>query len=522
MSIEYLNLDNCKNYIKLKELPVCSIKKELTPERIKNYSAPAGGGLIYNFAGKKVNDKSLKLLQSLSDEQQLIPKYRSLLSGEIINTGEKRRVLHHHCRGTKIEDLIIEDLNITEFYKDEKRKVYDFVNKVHRGEIIGSTGVPFDTVVQIGIGGSDLGPRALYIALRNYSPVIMEAHFISNVDPDDANDIINHIDFETTLFVLVSKSGTTQETLTNQKYIIKKMEQANIRGLNPLKHFVSVTSSTSPLAQDKNYLSSFFIDDNIGGRYSSTSAVGGCVLSLALGINLFERLLNGAKEADLQALNEDIYKNASLLDALIGVYENNILNLHNTGVIPYAEALSRFPAHLQQLDMESNGKSVNRVGEALSYKTGPSIFGEPGTNSQHSFFQYIHQATTVIPLQFIGFREPQINADLEFQGSTSEKKLNANLVAQITALGLGKTDKDLNKNFHGERPTSLLHGDKLTPEIMGALLAHYENKVMFQGFLWNINSFDQEGVQLGKTLAKRVLSNDMDDILKAYADILIK
>lgn len=522
MDLEFKNLSESKVFNELRELEIPLISKELSPERIKKYKAPCGSGLEYNYAGKKVNKKILETLQRLADEQQLIPKYRTLLNGEKINTGENRRVLHHHCRGTKIDEVNIDGHNITDFYNGEKEKLYDFVNKVHRGEILSSTGVQFDTVVQIGIGGSDLGPRALYIALRNYSPVIMEAHFISNVDPDDANDIINQIDFETTLFIIVSKSGTTQETLTNQKYLIKKMEQANINGLDPLKHFVAVTSESSPLAKDKSYLKSFFIDDNIGGRYSSTSPVGGVVLSLALGSNIFDRLLAGAKSADLQALHSDISQNGALLDALIGVYENNILGLTSTAVIPYAEALTRFPAHLQQLDMESNGKSVNRYGKKIEYTTGPSIFGEPGTNSQHSFFQFIHQGTTVLPLQFIGFRQPQINADLEFQGSTSEKKLNANLVAQMTALGIGKTDENLNKHFVGERPTSLLHGDKLTPEIMGAILAHFENKVMFQGFIWNINSFDQEGVQLGKILAKKVLNNNMDEILKAYAEILIK
>lgn len=521
MKTVFKNLDECKSFKKLESYGKPSIKSEMTPERVKEFSAPCGSGLEYNYAGKLVNSEMLDYLQELSNEQQLIPKYRSLLNGEVMNTGENRMVLHHHCRGTKLDDLVIGNHNITEFYKGERDKFYDFVNRVHRGEIVGSTGVQFDTVVQIGIGGSDLGPRALYIALRNYSPTIMEAHFISNVDPDDANDIINKIDFETTLFVLVSKSGTTQETLTNQKYLIKKMEQANITGLEPLKHFISVTSETSPLATDDRYLDSFFIDDNIGGRYSVTSPVGGVVLSLALGINTFDRLLQGAHLVDIQSLESDIRKNGPLLDALIGVYENNILGMTTTGVIPYAEALTRFPAHLQQLDMESNGKSVNRDGEKVIYNTGPSIFGEPGTNSQHSFFQYIHQGTTIIPLQFIGFREPQINADLEFQGSTSEKKLNANLVAQMTALAMGKNDENLNKNFSGERPTSLLHGDKLTPEIMGAILAHYENKVMFQGFLWNINSFDQEGVQLGKLLAKKVLDNDMEDILKTYAGLLI-
>lgn len=521
MNVKFKNLDECESFNKIKKSKVPSIKKDLNPDRVKEYSAPCGSGLEYNFAGKLVDKKLLAQFQELSEEQQLIEKYKHLLNGEKYNTGENRRILHHHCRGTKIDNVYINNQNITDFYSGERDKLYEFVTKVHNGEILSSTGVQFDTVVQIGIGGSDLGPRALYIALRNYSPVIMKAHFISNVDPDDANDKINQIDFETTLFILVSKSGTTQETLTNQKYIIKKMEQANITGLDPLKHFVTVTSETSPLAKDDSYLKSFFIDDNIGGRYSATSPVGGVILSLALGVNTFDRLLKGANNADIQALNKNILENGALLDALIGVYENNVLGLTTTGVIPYAEALTRFPAHLQQLDMESNGKCVNRFGAPLNYTTGPAIFGEPGTNSQHSFFQFIHQGTTVIPLQFIGFREPQINADLEFQGSTSEKKLNANLVAQMTALGEGKEDDNLNKNFKGERPTSLLHADKLTPEIMGAILSHFENKVMFQGFLWNINSFDQEGVQLGKLLANKVLNNDMDDILKAYADILI-
>ncbi|MBN2619113.1 MAG: glucose-6-phosphate isomerase [Spirochaetales bacterium] len=521
MSINYSNLDNSKSFKGLVDAPVPSIKKELNPERIGKYSTPAGAGLTYNFAGKKVNSEILGLLQNLADEQQLTEKYTSLLNGDIVNTGEKRMVLHHHCRGMKINDLVVDGQDMTEFYNTEKKKIYDFASKVHGKEIVGSTGKPFNTVVQVGIGGSDLGPRAIYLALKNAVTPKMTAKFISNVDPDDANNTLADLDFETTLFVLVSKSGTTQETLTNQKFVLEKMAQSSIKGLNPLKHFVCVTSAQSPLAADTNYLASFFIDNNIGGRFSSTSAVGGCVLTLALGSDAFDRFLEGAKEADKQALNPNIYENAALLDALIGVYENNILGMKNTAVIPYSESMSRFPAHLQQLDMESNGKSVNRDGKAISYATGPSIFGEPGTNSQHSFFQFIHQATSIIPLQFIGFRKPQIDADIEFQGSTSGKKLNANLVAQMTAMGLGKDDDNKNKYFAGERPTSLLHADKLTPEIMGAILAHFENKVMFQGFTWNINSFDQEGVQLGKLLADKVLNNQMDDILKAYAGIMI-
>lgn len=521
MSVNYENLENSTNFQKLVSSPVATIKDELNSDRIKKYSASAGAGLVYNFAGKKVNDKTISLLQGLADEQQLIEKYKLLLNGDIINTGEKRMVLHHHCRGMELESVNVDGQDMTQFYNGEKKKIYDFAQRVHNKEIVGSTGKAFKTVVQVGIGGSDLGPRAIYLALKNACACKMNAHFIANVDPDDANNVLSGLDFETTLFVLVSKSGTTQETLTNQKFVLTKMEESGVKGLNPLKHFVCVTSAQSPLAADTNYLASFFIDNNIGGRFSSTSAVGGCILSLALGPETFEKFLSGAKEADKQALNSNVFENGALMDALIGVYENNVLNMNNTAVIPYSESMSRFPAHLQQLDMESNGKSVNRFAQPISYATGPSIFGEPGTNSQHSFFQYIHQATSMIPVQFIGFRKPQINADIEYQGSTSGKKLNANLVAQMTAMGVGKEDENRNKFFAGERPTSLLHADQLTPETMGAILAHFENKVMFQGFIWNINSFDQEGVQLGKLLANKVLNNEMDDILKSYADILI-
>ena len=246
------------------------------------------------------------------------------------------------------------------------------------------------------------------------------------------------------------------------------------------------------------------------------------ILSLAFGYSTFERLLSGAHEADNNALNGDITKNAAMMDAAIGVYLRNVLGYGQTAILPYSQALCRFPAHLQQLDMESNGKHVNRFGEKVSYSTGPVIFGESGTNGQHSFYQLLHQGTDVIPMQFIGFRNNQYGFDTEVEGSTSQAKLNANLAAQIVAFALGKDDENPNKEFDGERCSSLLYADRLTPEVLGALLAHFENKVMFQGFLWNLNSFDQEGVQLGKVLAKKVLKGcEGDEILKSYADILI-
>jgi glucose-6-phosphate isomerase len=262
------------------------------------------------------------------------------------------------------------------------------------------------------------------------------------------------------------------------------------------------------------------MDDYIGGRYSSTSCVGGAVLSLAFGPEVFERFLNGAAEEDALAKNPDPLSNPDMLDALIGVYERNVQGYPATAVLPYSQALSRFPAHLQQLDMESNGKSVNRFGEKVDYVTGPVIFGEPGTNGQHSFYQLLHQGTDIVPLQFVGFRSNQAGMDVVIQNSTSQQKLCANVAAQIMAFACGKSDPNPNKSFAGGRPSSIIVGDQLTPEALGALLAHFENKVMFQGFVWNLNSFDQEGVQLGKVLAKRVLAHDTDGALRAYSDLL--
>ncbi|MBQ1530797.1 MAG: glucose-6-phosphate isomerase, partial [Solobacterium sp.] len=247
---------------------------------------------------------------------------------------------------------------------------------------------------------------------------------------------------------------------------------------------------------------------------------GGAVLSLAFGPEVFAEFLDGAAETDKLCKEPDVCKNAALLDALIGVYERNVLGFENTAVLPYSQALSRFPAHLQQLDMESNGKSVNRFGEPVAYPTGPIIFGEPGTNGQHSFYQLLHQGTNIVPMQFIGFRNSQIGSDVVIQGSTSQQKLSANVAAQIVAFACGKDDANLNKKFAGGRPSSIIIGDQLTPRTLGALLAHFENKVMFQGFAWNVNSFDQEGVQLGKVLAKKVLAHDTDGALAEYSALL--
>ena len=439
----------------------------------------------------------------------------------MINTGEKRRVLHHLTRGQLGKDVVEDGVNKRQFYMEQQANIAEFARKVHSGETVNENGEKFTTAVQIGIGGSDLGPRAMYMALENWArknnTLRMEARFISNVDPDDAAAVLASVDLSRSVFILVSKSGTTLETLTNETFVKKALKEA---GLDPSRHMIAVTSETSPLAKSSEYLAAFYMDDYIGGRYSSTSAVGGAILSLAFGPDVFSRFLDGAAEGDALAAKTNPMENAAMLDALLGVYERNILGYPSTAVLPYSQALSRFPAHLQQLDMESNGKSVNRFGEALNYPTGPVIFGEPGTNGQHSFYQLLHQGTDIIPLQFIGFRKNQADVDVVIQDSTSQQKLCANVAAQIMAFACGKQDDNRNKYFAGNRPSSIIIGEQLTPESLGALLSHFENKVMYQGFLWNLNSFDQEGVQLGKVLAKRVLAHETDGALKAFSELL--
>ena len=523
--LNWKNLDTLASYEELKKVEPVNVAEVMSgengAERVKNYSIPMMDGLTYNYAAKAVDEKVLAALAKLAEEAQLIEKYESLYNGAVINTGEKRLVLHQLTRGQLGNDVVADGANKRDFYVSQQERIADFANKVHAGEITNAAGEKFTTVVQIGIGGSDLGPRAMYLALENWAKVNhkfkMEAKFISNVDPDDAAAVLNSIDVAHSIFILVSKSGTTLETLTNESFVKDALAKA---GLDASKHMIAVTSETSPLAKSDDYLAAFFMDDYIGGRYSSSSAVGGAVLSLAFGPDVFAEFLAGAAEVDKTATNKDLLKNPEMLDALIGVYERNVLGYPSTAVLPYSQALSRFPAHLQQLDMESNGKSVNRFGEPVDYVTGPVIFGEPGTNGQHSFYQLLHQGTDIVPLQFIGFKNNQIGTDVVIQDSTSQQKLCANVAAQIVAFACGKADENRNKNFEGGRPSSIIIGEQLTPKTLGALLAHFENKVMFQGFVWNVNSFDQEGVQLGKVLAKRVLAHETDGALKVYSDLL--
>ena len=350
------NLDTLASFQNLSKTGRIDLKKVMSgengAERVKNYSIPMAEGLVYNYAAKQVDDDVLEALVKLAEEAQLSEKFEELYNGAVINTGENRLVLHQLTRGQLGKAVVADGVDKRKFYVEQQQRIADFANKVHAGEITNAAGEKFTTVVQIGIGGSDLGPRAMYLALENWAKknntFKMEAKFISNVDPDDAAAVLNSVDVAHSIFVLVSKSGTTLETLTNESFVKDALKKA---GLDASKHMIAVTSETSPLAKSDDYLAAFFMDDYIGGRYSSTSAVGGAVLSLAFGPDVFAQFLDGAAAEDKLSAEKDVLKNPEMLDALIGVYERNVLGYPSTAVLPYSQALNRFPAHLQQVDM---------------------------------------------------------------------------------------------------------------------------------------------------------------------------
>lgn len=487
-----------KKLLELSEKPIdFSEENALNPQRIADMQVEAEGFKLF-YGTERVDQTVLDTLFSLADEAGVYAKMQAMQSGEVINKingieSENRAVLHTAMRDVfGSENSGTEAKKASDLAKKELEKLETFLSKTKQ----------YTDIVQVGIGGSDLGPRALMIALNKYAQGTRKAHFISNVDPDDPVAILKPLDLSKTLIVVVSKSGTTLETLTNEEFVREYLKK---QGLDPKEHLVSVTGQGSPMDDPSKYLASFYIWDFIGGRYSATSMVGAVTLSFVLGIDQFKEILKGAHAMDLIALNEKKEKNLPLLSALLGVWNRNFLHLPTVAIIPYSQALNRFVAHLQQCDMESNGKHIEKDGKPVDFETGPVIWGEPGTNGQHSFYQLIHQGTTVIPLEFIGFKKSQYGEDLKIQETTSQQKLLSNLFAQSIALAIGQKNENPNKVFTGNRPNRILLAEQLDPYTMGALLSYYENKVAFQGFIWGINSFDQEGVQLGKKLANQML-----------------
>lgn len=477
---------------KLRELakkPI-DLTKELTADRVEAMITQSLGLKLF-YGTERVTEPVLQTLFQLAQETKVLQKMAAMQAGEIMNTGENRAVLH-----TAMRDFFDQQnqapaaRQASDLAKQELDKLKKFLPKLDK----------FTDCIQIGIGGSSLGPEAIYLGLEVYSK--RRVHFLSNVDPDEATKILRKVNLYKTVVIVVSKSGSTLETLTNETLVRDKFEKA---GLNSKEHFIAVTGKGSPMDDPKKYLASFHIWDYVGGRYSVTSMVGAVALCFAFGMDHFHDFLRGASAMDKVALSSDPKMNLPLFSALIGIWNRNFLNYPTIAVIPYSQALSRFPAHLQQLDMESNGKRVDKEGKPVNFETGPIIWGEPGTNGQHSFFQLIHQGTTVVPLEIIGFIENQYGSDLNVQGTVSQEKLLSNLFAQSIALAQGQNNDNPNKVFPGNRPTRILLAQKLDAYTMGAILAYYEHKVAFQGFIWNVNSFDQEGVQLGKVLASKLI-----------------
>ena len=489
----------------------------LSANRIDRYCSQAGEFKLL-YATERVNDDVLHALKELASEAHLVSKMKAMQEGAVINKiegypSENRMVLH-----TAMRDLFMQPINTAaakkaaQAEKKECEKLKSFMSKIENRN-------QFTDLIQVGIGGSDLGPRALYIALQAYQKPGRQVHFISNVDPDDAAAVLKKINPHKTLVVVVSKSGTTLETLTNEELVRAYFVKA---GCKPEEHFIAVTGEKSPLDNPEKYLSSFYMWDYIGGRYSATSMVGGVMLSFALGIDQFMNILKGAHEMDRIALNPDFYQNLPLMSAMLGIWNRNFLHYPTVAILPYSQALLRFPAHLQQCHMESNGKRIDNMGNPVDFETGPIIWGEPGTNGQHSFYQLIHQGTNVVPIEFIGFRESQYQEDLQVQGTSSQEKLLSNLFAQSIALAKGQKNENPNKAFPGNRPNRILLAKRLDPFTLGSLLAYYEHTIAFEGFCWNINSFDQEGVQLGKVLAQKILDLFTAKVKKKKAEKFVE
>jgi glucose-6-phosphate isomerase len=471
-----------------------------------------------DYSKNRITQETIDLFLELAEEVDLRDAISKYFSGDKINKTEDRAVLHTALRAKETDAIFVDGENIIpEIYK-VKQKIKIFTNEVINGTKKGFTAKPFTDIVNIGIGGSDLGPAMVVDALQFYKNHLT-THFVSNIDGDHVNEILKKLNPETTLFVIVSKTFTTQETLSNantiKEWFLKSSSKQDIA-----KHFVAVSTNIEKVKtfgiEEENI---FPMWNWVGGRFSLWSAVG-LSISLSIGYNNFESLLEGANEMDLHFKNETFDKNIPVILAFISIWYNNFYKVESEAVIPYSQYLNQFATYLQQSIMESNGKSVDRNGEAIDYQTGTIIWGEPGTNSQHAFFQLIHQGTKIIPADFIGFAK-------SLHGNTDHQdKLMSNFFAQTEALLNGKPKEDVIselkevnplgeennsqipfKVFEGNKPTNTIFIKKLTPESLGKLIAMYEHKIFVQGVIWNIFSYDQFGVELGKQLASKILDD---------------
>ena len=472
--------------------------------------------LSVDFSKNRITKETIQLLVDLAKEVDLKDAIEKQYSGEVINVTEGREVLHTALRSSSEDPVLVDGKNIKPQIQAALRKIKSFSNKVISGKWKGYTGKSITDIVNIGIGGSDLGPDMVVESLKHYKNQL-NTHFVSNVDGDHVSEIIKTLNPETTLFVIVSKTFTTQETITNSE-TIKNWFLKSATIFDIPKHFVAVSTNLEAVDNfgiDKKNV--FPMWNWVGGRFSLWSAVG-LSISLSIGYDNYKALLEGAEEMDLHYKNEDFDKNIPVILALISIWYNNFYGAETEAVLPYSQYLKKLPDYLQQAIMESNGKGVDRNGDKIDYQTGTIVWGSTGTNMQHAFMQLVHQGTKLIPADFIGYKE-------SLNGLTDHhNKLMANYYGQMDALAFGKTKEEVHlelkvsgnedkieallpfKVFEGNRPSNAILFEKLTPRSLGKLIALYEHKIYTQGILWNIYSYDQFGVELGKELAKKILN----------------
>lgn len=492
------------------------------PERAHELSFQAAD-LFVDLSKNLITSETLELLLELAAETQVLKRRDAMFAGAHINTTEDRAVLHTALRRPRglSEKLIVDGQDVDSDVHEVLAKVYDFAEQVRSGAWLGATGKAITHVVNIGIGGSDLGPVMIYEALKPYADTSIQARFISNIDPSDVGETVKDLNPETTLVIVASKTFTTLETITNAKlvrnWLLAGLKAAGLSEADQsqavAKHFVAVSTALDKVEE-------FGIDPNnafgfwnwVGGRYSTDSAIG-TVLAVTLGPKVFAQLLAGFNQMDEHFRTAPPNENVPLLMGLLNVWNVNFLGAETHAVLPYSQLLHRFPAYLQQLTMESNGKAVTFAGEPVTYDTGEVFWGEPGTNGQHAFYQLIHQGTRLIPADFIAFANPA--HPLKEGGTDVHELFLANFFAQTKALAFGKTAEEVEAEgtsgalvnariFDGDRPTTSIMAPSLNPSTLGQLIALYEHITFVQGAVWAINSFDQWGVELGKQLAKQL------------------
>lgn len=487
------------------------------PDRFNSFSLEFED-VLFDYSKNRINAETISLLTSLAEEMNVKSAIQSMFGGEAINQTENRAVLHTALRNQSGNPVMVDGKDVMPEVMEVLDKMKDFSESIISGEWKGYTGKPVRSIVNIGIGGSDLGPVMVTEALKAYKVPHIDAYFVSNVDGTHIAETLKKIDAETTVFMIASKTFTTQETMTNAHSAREWFLENGAAEEDIKKHFVAISTNKKAVEAfgiDTNNMFGFW--DWVGGRYSLWSAIG---LSIActIGFDNFKALLKGAYAADLHFKEAGFSENIPVIMALLGIWYNNFFGAETHAILPYDQYMHRFAAYFQQGDMESNGKYINRNGEKVDHQTGPIIWGEPGTNGQHAFYQLIHQGTKLIPCDFLA---PALSHN---PIADHHKKLMANYFAQTEALMNGKTADEVKtelqeqslsetdiakllpfKVFEGNRPTNSFLFKKLTPRTLGSLIAFYEHKIFVQGVIWNIFSFDQWGVELGKQLAKKIL-----------------